>query len=159
MATAIAIPPATTPSILFITPVCTAPALDVEDEAVLPVAVVTVFWAAVPVVATVVAVEEPVLAAVANSALPVIVPGPWGPVAVKYRLMAVWLGYKSVVPVAEPVAANPSLRLLKICVKSAVGVPVQRMLDAEVMMELKAVKTAPERPPCTYSQSRQPGRW
>ena len=90
-----------------------------------------------------------VLTAVAAVALPVIDPGPWLPVGVKYKLIAVWLGYMSLITVAPDTLLVPSLKLEKISAKPAVGVPVQRRLEADVMMRLKAFTSCWERAPCT----------
>jgi hypothetical protein len=93
-----------------------------------------------------------VLTAVAAVALPVIVPGPWLPVGVKYKLIAVWLGYMSLMTVAPETLLVPSLKLEKICAKPAVGVPVQRRFEADVMMRLKAFTSCWERAPCTVGE-------
>ena len=67
----------------------------------------------------------------------------------KYKLTAVWLGYKSVVSVALPFATTLYCRLWKMAEKAAVGVPVQSSLLAEERMVWKAEVTAGERAPCT----------
>jgi len=63
--------------------------------------------------------------------------------------MAVWLGYISVMPVFVPLGETPSLALLNRSAKSAVGVPVQSALLADVMIVLNALTICSERPPCT----------
>ena len=98
-------PPATAPSIPNITPVGAAPPLLVLLDwlsLALPVAtfapplpvvfVPPVVFAPVPLVVPLPLVTALVLTTVAAVALPVIVPGPWLTVGVKYKLTAVWLG-------------------------------------------------------------------
>jgi hypothetical protein len=48
----------------------------------------------------------------------------------------------------------PSLKLEKISAKPAVGVPVQRRFDADVIIRLNALTSCWERAPCTERSER-----
>lgn len=98
--------------------------------------------------------------ALANAAskLPVTTPGPSLLSGVKYKLTADMLGNWSLNTVAAPVAVWTAvlLTLAKMSEKKAVGVPVQRDWEADVMIASFAMTSASERAPWANWQFRQP---